>query len=67
MTKSAAKMSETDVVIFPVTFEKEQPRLNNLEIENQNTAVDEKSNKIDLEGRFARLKKSLRKRSVSIL
>ena len=67
MTEGAAKMLETDVVIFPVTFEQKEPELNNFEIENENKADVEKPNKIDLRARFARLKKSLRKRSVSIL
>lgn len=65
MTKSAAKMSETDAVIFPVTFGLKRPEVGN--VKNENKAADEKSVKIDLKGRFARLKKSLRKRSVSIL
>jgi hemerythrin-like domain-containing protein len=67
MTEGAAKMSETDAVIFPVTFGLKQTKTDNAQIENENTTVDETSNKTDLKGRFARLKKSLRKRSVSIL
>ena len=67
MTKGAAKMLETDVVIFPVTVEQKEPEANNFEIENVYKAEVEKPNKIDLRDRFARLKKSLRKRSVSIL
>lgn len=67
MTKGAAKMLETDVVVFPVKFEPKQPEVNDFELESEFKMVDEKSNKIDLRGRFARLKKSLRKRSVSIL
>ena len=65
MTKGAAKMLETDAVIFPVTFGLKQPEVGN--VENENKEADEKLVKIDLRGRFARLKKSLRKRSVSIL
>ena len=67
MTKGAAKMLETDVVVFPVKFEPKQSEVNDFELESEFKMVDEKSNKIDLRGRFARLKKSLRKRSVSIL
>ncbi len=65
MTEGAAKMSETDAVIYPVTFGLKQPKADNTQIEN--ITVDETPNKINLRGRFARLKKSLRKRSVSIL
>ena len=66
MTKGAAKMTETDVVIFQTGFDSEKPEVMKLKIETKSSVV-EPNNRIDLKGRFARLKKSLRKRSVSIL
>ncbi len=66
-TKSEAKVLETDVVIFPVKFgQNAQETVLTKEAEN-NLANENKSNETDNEDRFARLRKSLRKRSASIL
>lgn len=67
MTKGEAKVVETDVVIFPMEF-----GLNNQETvlgkeAATNTAAGKKSVETDVQIRFARLKRSLRKRSASIL
>jgi len=67
MTKGEAKKLETDVVIFPMNFNRENQTTVAVE-ENSATLPDDKSSiKTDIQIRFARLKKSLRKRSVSIL
>ncbi len=67
MTKSEAKRLETDVVIFPM----ESNRENQAEVLAEKTSaepvVDKPSIRTDIQIRFARLKKSLRKRSASIL
>lgn len=66
--KSEAKILETDVVIFPMKFGQNAPEetvLTELTEKIPNSEID--ANKIDNEARFARLRKSLRKRSVSIL
>jgi len=67
MTKGEAKALETGVVIFPVEFgqDNKDPVLSE-EITEQ-IAVEKEPAKINLGLRFARLKKSLRKRSASIL
>jgi hypothetical protein len=61
MTKSKARVLETDVVIFPM-------KLTVLAETTESNLVNEKKPiEIDNESRFTRLKKSLRKKSVSIL
>ena len=67
MTSGEAKMLETDVVIFPVNLKQENQEFTLAEETTGEINVEEKSIKIDITTRFARLKKSLRKRSVSIL
>ncbi len=65
--KSEAKVLETDVVIFPMEFAQTEQETDSTE-EAENNFVDKKNSiEIDMESRFARLRKSLRKRSVSIL
>jgi len=66
-TKSEAKVLETDVVIFPLKLgQNEQEAV--LNQDQEKTQINEaNSNEIDNEGRFMRLRKSLRKRSASIL
>jgi translation initiation factor IF-1 len=67
-TKSEAKILETDVVIFPMKFGQNTPEKTvSNEVEEKIPTDEIDSNKIDYEIRFARLRKSLRKRSVSIL
>ena len=67
MTNGEAKMLETNIDIFPVKSTQEN-RENVLaeQLANKN-AVEVEAAKIDIKTRFARLKKSLRKRSASIL
>ena len=67
MTNGEAKMLETDAIIFPMNSGEENQKLNLAEDAANKIIVEEKSVNIDIETRFARLKKSLRKRSVSIL
>ncbi len=67
MIKGEAKVLETDVVIFPMKPE-QNVREKALSQEKENNFVNEKKAiETDNESRFARLKKSLRKRSASIL
>ena len=68
MTKGDAKMLETDMGIFPVKSDQEK-NLGNVLTEQLaiKNAVEVETTKIDIKARFARLKKSLRKRSASIL
>ena len=67
-TKSEAKVLETDVVIFPMKFAQTATDEPILTKDSENDFAN-KSNSIetDNQSRFARLKKSLRKRSASIL
>ena len=66
-TKSEAKVLETDVVIFPMKFGQNELETV-LDEDAENKVIKEKSSiEIDNESRFARLRKSLRKRSASIL
>ena len=61
MAQAGTKLFENDVVLFPVKNKQEMP-------ENQEESVEVKIRrvKIDVEKRFLRLRKNLRKRSVSI-
>jgi hypothetical protein len=66
-TKSEAKVFETDVVIFPMKLGQNEMETVLAE-DAKNKALDEKNSiETDNESRFARLRKSLRKRSASIL
>jgi hypothetical protein len=67
MTKSEAKILETDVVIFPMKFGQEDKEKIPVEVAENKLMFEEKTVQSNNEGRFARLKKSLRKRSASIL
>lgn len=67
MTTGETRILETDAMIFSADLmqnnlpeDSEKQTLNQIKLE-------EETNKIDVESRFARLKKSLRRRSVSIL
>lgn len=64
MTQAEVKVFEKDVLMFPVETETEI-KVNETEIE----VVEVKKQKlgIDINKRFARLRKSIRKRSASIL
>ncbi len=67
MTEGEAKALETDVVIFPINFNRENQETKLTEETTAEIAVDKSLIKSDIEIRFVRLKKSLRKRSASIL
>jgi len=67
MTKGEAKALETDVVIFPMEFSRENQETILIEETSAEIAVDQPPIRADIQIRFARLKKSLRKRSASIL
>lgn len=67
MTEAVAKQLETDVVIFPLELNRDEQ--NEISIKDIDAAALTKTASIDtdLQIRFARLKKSLKKRSASIL
>lgn len=67
MTKGEAKQLESDVVIFPLDDEGNNRKILLTKKAAEDVSTKETSVKIDLENRFARLRKSLRKRSASIL
>jgi len=67
MTKGEAKKLETDVVIFPMEFSRKDKEAILVEESSAEVVNDKSSIKPDIQSRFARLKKSLRKRSASIL
>jgi hypothetical protein len=67
MTKSKARVLETDVVIFPMKLGQNTQETVLAETTESNLANEKKPIEIDNESRFTRLKKSLRKKSVSIL
>lgn len=68
MTKGEAKVLETDTVLFPLEFrQNKQETVSAKEPANGNATVVKQSVRTDFQIRFARLKKSLRKRSASIL
>lgn len=67
MTKGEAKKLETDVVIFPMEFGRETEETGLVEEISTETVDDKSTIRTDIQIRFARLKKSLRKRSASIL
>ena len=68
MTKGEAKALETDVVIFPMEFGRnDQDTVLTTERESEHLIVENKSDNTNMQIRFERLKKTLRKRSASIL
>lgn len=67
MTKGEANMLETDVIIFPMKFNDSIQELNQISETVEQETVEKQSIKTDIKHRFARLKKSLRKRSAGIL
>lgn len=66
MTKGEAVALETDMNIFQMKFRKETEEIVPT-AENRQIIVAEESKEINIRARFARLKKSLRKRSAGIL
>lgn len=67
MTKGEAKCLETDVVIFPMESNRENQTEISAEAISTELIADKPSIRTDIQIRFVRLKKSLRKRSASIL
>ena len=67
MTTGEAKMLETETIIFSARTE--QNGEHNISIEDAASEIkfDQKQSKIELKERFSKLKKSLRRRSISIL
>ncbi len=67
MTKGEAAALDNNTVVFPLEF----VRKNNKEVlsveTTEQTIIEGESDRLNLKIRFARLKKSLRKRSASIL
>ena len=63
MTQAEVKGFETDVVVFPA---KPQIEISVKEIETEIVEVKKRTLKTDINKRFARLRKSIRKRSASI-
>lgn len=63
MTQGQAKIFETDVVLFPITNEKEVSEITE---ETEIIEVKKTTLRTDINQRFVRLRKSLRKRSISI-
>ena len=57
------KVLEKDIIVFPVEAEQNTAEVSEKEI----LTVESKVVEIDIKKKFARLKKSLRKRSASIL
>jgi hypothetical protein len=66
-TKSEAKVMETDVVIFPMKLSQNAQETGLTEPAEKILTNEIDSNETDNENRYARLRKSLRKRSASIL
>ncbi|MCY7377540.1 MAG: hypothetical protein LH472_16405 [Pyrinomonadaceae bacterium] len=67
MTKGEARKLDTEAVIFPMSAGRDNREIGLSDTAVGNLNVEEKSIRIDVKDRFARLKKSLRRRSVSIL
>lgn len=67
MSIGEARMLETDAVIFSTNLEQNNLQKISFEETSNETKLDQTTNKIEFRERFIRLKKSLRKRSVSIL
>ncbi|HSK73182.1 MAG TPA: hypothetical protein VK892_15900 [Pyrinomonadaceae bacterium] len=63
MRQGEVKVLEKDIIVFSVEVEQNATEVSEKEI----VTVESKVVKIDIKKRFARLKKSLRKRSASIL
>lgn len=63
MTQSEVKVFEADVVLYPVKTEVEVAVK---ETETEVSEMKKRTLKVDINKRFARLKKSIRRRSASI-
>lgn len=67
MTSGEAKQLETDVIIFPMEINRDDQQATIEKTVTETATVEKTSIKTNVEIRFARLKKSLRKRSANIL
>ncbi len=67
MTKSETKILETEVVIFPMKFGQQSEEKIFIENGESDSESEKKIVENNAENKFARLKKSLRKKSASIL
>jgi hypothetical protein len=67
MTKGEAKQLENNVIIFPMDNEEDNREILLTKKPEPDDSIVKKSVKSSLDDRFARLKRSLRKRSASIL
>lgn len=67
MTKGEATVLETDAVIFPVEFGQDKREKVTVEKPSAKLVIEKQPSKTDIEIRFTRSRKSLRKRSASIL
>ena len=67
MTKGEAKQLENNVIIFPMDSEENNREILLTKKAAPDDSIEKKSVRSSLDDRFARLKKSLRKRSASIL
>lgn len=65
MNEVDVQVYETDVVLFPVGSPKEENLAE--ETESKSEAVEGKGNENSIKSKFARLKKSMRKRALGIL
>ncbi len=67
MTNGEARVLETDAVIFVRDLNRERVQIDSAIEKTSGVKFEEATKKLDIKKRFARFKKSLRKRSVSIL
>lgn len=66
MSENEAKISETEVAVFPIKFNGEQEKVAADFTENKSLEIREKARR-ERVSQFSRLKKTLRKKSASIL
>lgn len=64
MTQAKAAIIETDLLVFPVKAEEKE--FSTIETKTEVVEVKNFTLRIDIDKRFARLRKSMRKRSASI-
>lgn len=67
MSDMDVQVLETDVVLFPVGSSKENELSLTEETEINSEAAENKNNESSLKSKFARLKRSMRKRALGIL
>lgn len=67
MMTGEARMLETEAVVFSARAEQKSERYDSIENTSSETTQDKETKEIELKERFSKLKKSLRKRSISIL